>query len=283
MKNILLPTDFSSNANKAIAYAIALFEGQETTFYLVNIMDGTIPYGSTGIGTKRMAESINKSLKEQSQQGMEETMAALKAQGIGTAHTFVPLSVSGTFLEAMEKTITAKHIDYVIMGTKGASGIREVALGSNTSSLLGKTKTAVLAVPEHIIFEGVNELVFATDYEVEYSEKGLQPLLDLRAQHGAALSVLFVDKEQKGMNDTQKMGKKRLQTLLKDEKSDFFELDGVGVALGSRLFAKSRRADVICLVAKQHNKLLDLFRKSETKGMVNHADIPILVLNHSNF
>lgn len=283
MKNILLPTDFSPNADKAIAYAIALFKGNETTFYLVNIMDGTVPYSTAGIGTKRMAESINKSLKEQSQQGMEETMAALRIQEIAAEHTFVPLSVSGTFLEVMEKTIREKQIDYVIMGTKGASGIKEVALGSNTSSLLGKAKTAVLAVPEHITFEGLKEIVFATDYEVEYSEKGLQPLLELRKQTNAALSVLFLDEAHKGLNDTQKTGKNYLQTLLKDEKSDFFELDGIGVGLGSRLFAKSRRADVICLIAKQHNKLLQLFRKSETKGMVNHADIPILVLNQDNF
>ncbi len=283
MKNILLPTDFSSNADIAIAYAKALFKGLETTFYLVNVMDGAIPYSTTGISTKRMAESINTSLKEQSQEGLAETMSKLYNESIDAEHIFSPLSLKGNFFEVMQKFVKDKDIDYVIMGTKGASGFKEVALGSNTSSLLGKVNTAVLAVPENSTFNGIKEIVFATDYELEYSEKGLRPLLNLRAQFDAELSVLYLDENQKGLNETQELGKNYLQTLLKDEKSDFFELDGVGVTLGGRLFAKSRRADMMCLVAKQHNKLLQLFRKSETKGMVNKADLPILVLNQTNF
>jgi nucleotide-binding universal stress UspA family protein len=283
MRNVMLPTDFSPNAQKAIDYAQALFKGKTTTFHLVNVMDGAVPYGTTGIGTKRMAEAINTSLLEQSQEGLEQTMAHLKAQGIAKEHTFVPLSLRGSFLETLQKAIVEKDIHYVVMGTKGASGLKEVALGSNTSSLLGKVLAAVLAVPEQITFQSIDEMVFATDYEVDYSEKGLKPLLDLRRDHNARISVLFLDEQQKGLSGTQITGKTYLQTLLKDENSDFFELDGVGVATGARLFTKSRRADLLCLVAKKHNKLLDLFRKSETKGMVNHADVPILVLNQANF
>lgn len=283
MKNILLPTDFSPNADKAISYAKLLFKSEETTFYLVNIMDGTVPYSTTGISTKRMAEAINSSLTLESQEGLAKTMTKLYDEGIEAKHIFSPLSLKGNFFEVMQKFVKEKDIDYVIMGTKGASGFKEVALGSNTSSLLGMVITTVLAVPENISFNGIKEIVFATDYELEYSDKGLRPLLNLRAQHDAELSVLYLDENQKGLNDTQEMGKNYLQTLLKDEKSDFFVLDGVGVSLGGRLFAKSRRADILCLVAKQHKKLIQLFRKSETKGMVNQADLPILVLNQANF
>ncbi|PIB38169.1 universal stress protein [Maribacter sp. 4G9] len=283
MRNVILPTDFSPNAQKAIAYAQALFKGNTTTFYLVNVMDGAVPYSTTGIGTKRMAETINKSLLEQSQEGLNGTMADLEAQGTAEEHTFVPLSLRGSFLEAIQRVIAEKDIHNVIIGTKGASGLKEVALGSNTGSLLGKLLIPVLAVPENYTFQGIGEMVFATDYEMDYSEKGLRPLLDLRSDHNARISVLYLDERQKGLNSSQVTGKTYLQTLLKAESNDFFELDGVGVATGARLFTKSRRADLLCLVAKKHNKLLDLFRKSETKGVVNHADVPILVLNQANF
>lgn len=283
MRNVILPTDFSPNAQKAIAYAQNLFKGNTTTFYLVNVMDGAVPYSTTGIGTKRMAETINKSLLEQSNEGLETTMADLKAQGIAEEHTFVPCSLKGSFFNTIEKFIEEKDIHYVIMGTKGASGLKEMTLGSNTSSLLGKVLAAVLAVPENYTFQNIDELVFATDYEVDYSEKGLAPLLNLRRDHNARIAVLFLDEQRKGLSGTQITAKSYLQTLLKEENSDFFELDGVGVAMGARLFTKSRRADLLCLVAKKHDKLLDLFRKSETKGMVNHADVPIFVLNQANF
>ena len=283
MINILLPTDFSANAQKAIDYAQALFQGKPATFHLVHIMDGAVPYGTTGIGTKRMSEAINKSLQEQSQEGLKATMSYLENHGMAAHHTFVPLTFGGSFLETIQKVISEKDIDYVIMGTKGASGIKEVVLGSNTSSVLGKVKAAVLAVPEQSIFEGMDEMVFATDYELDYSEKGLGPLLHIRRDHNARVSVLYLDEEQKGLSASQVAAKTHLQTVLKEESSDFFELDGVDVATGARLFTKSRKADFLCLVAKKHNKLVQLFRKSETKGLVNHADVPILVLNQTNF
>lgn len=282
MRNVILPTDFSPNAQKAIAYAQAIFRGIPTTFYLLNVIDGTVP-STTGIGTKRMAETINKSLQEQSQEGLDTTMANLKAQGIVPEHSFVPYSLKGSFLNSIEKFIEEKDVHYVILGTKGASGLKEMTLGSNTSSLLGKVLAPVLAVPENYTFQHLDELVFATDYELDYSKKGLSPLLYLRKDHEARIAVLYLDEQRKGLSGNQITAKSYLQTLLKEDNSDFFELDGVGVATGARLFVKSRRADLLCLVAKKHDKLLDLFRKSETKGMVNHADVPILVLNQANF
>ena len=283
MRNVILPTDFSPNAQTAIDYAQAIFKGKPTTFYLLNVIDGAVPYSTTGIGTKRMAETINKSLQEQSREGLDTTMAYLNDQGIAAEHSFVPYSLKGSFLKIIEKFIEERDIHYVTMGTKGASGLKEMTLGSNTSSLLGKVLAAVIAVPENYTFQNIDELVFATDYEVDYSKKGLSPLLDLRKEHQARIAVLFLNEQRNGLSGNQITAKSYLQTLLKDENSDFFELDGVGVALGARLFTKSRRADFLCLVAKNHDKLMDLFRKSETKGMVNHADVPILVLNQANF
>ena len=51
-------------------------------------------------------------------------------------HKFITRSVSGTLVNAIGKTVYKEEIDYIIMGTKGSSGLKEVFMGSNTYKVI---------------------------------------------------------------------------------------------------------------------------------------------------
>ncbi|MEH6769109.1 universal stress protein [Maribacter arcticus] len=55
----------------------------------------------------------------------------------------------GFFTDYIKQEVIDKNIDLIIMGTKGASGIKAVSLGSNTGNVITKVPCAVLAVPEN--------------------------------------------------------------------------------------------------------------------------------------
>ena len=60
--------------------------------------------------------------------------------------------------------IKQRKPNLVEMGTKGASGVKEVLMGSNTAKVIDKASHPVIAVPEKASFDGIKKIVYATNY-----------------------------------------------------------------------------------------------------------------------
>ena len=72
-------------------------------------------------------------------------------------------------------------MDLIVMGTKGATGLKEVLFGSHTIHVLKNTKCPVIVIPSGFSFEAPREILFPTDYEVNYKKKHVQPILNISA------------------------------------------------------------------------------------------------------
>lgn len=55
-------------------------------------------------------------------------------------------------------------VDFIVIGTHGATGFREVFFGSHSWNLINKSNLPVLAIPEHALFTGIKHIVFGTEY-----------------------------------------------------------------------------------------------------------------------
>ena len=99
MYRILLPTDFSTNAQNAIDYAIYLFEREPCTFYLLHAYY-IVP---SETGTQVDAGNALKTLQKK----LEATKSG--------QHTFESLLLTNTALSAIERTITGKDIGFVFV------------------------------------------------------------------------------------------------------------------------------------------------------------------------
>lgn len=62
-------------------------------------------------------------------------------------------------------------IDFIVLGTKGATVLKEVLFGSNTVHLIKYAKCSVLAVPSGFKFEAPRKILFPSDYEVSFNKK----------------------------------------------------------------------------------------------------------------
>src|SRR5690606_37930994 len=87
-------------------------------------------------------------------------------------------------------------IDLIVMGTQGASGIREVFLGSNTSAVLNFAALPLLAVPEGCKNCPLKTIVFAVDdLDIPFAES-LQPLIKLARGVKARILVYHLEKDE---------------------------------------------------------------------------------------
>lgn len=281
MKNILLPTDFSSNSLNAIHYAIALFNKTPCNFYLLNVFK--IPYLTNEALLENDASQLAKmesDLYNSSQMGMEEIVKKLKIK-VKSYHQFKLLSDYNLFMNSVKNFIKEKSIDLIIMGTKGATGAKEMFMGSNTGDVIMKTNCNVLAVPENASFNIPKEITFPTDFKIPYKKEDLDQLVEISEIYQSNIRVLLFDNKE-FLDEEQKINKKALHNYLKKMEHSYHTLTNTDFEEALNCFTQSRgNIDMIAIIAKHYNFFQRLFFKPKVEALSFHTKMPLLVL-HKN-
>ena len=170
MKKILLPTDFSKNANNAIAYAVQLFKEDQCTFYLLHtIMPGS--YSIASIDDGPSTKVIEDVARRNAEGRLHEIVMEMKTKFANAKHTFEVIIAFNLLSSEVKVVVKERAIDLIVMGTKGATGAKEVFLGTNTMSTIKKVPVAVITIPEEFTFEKPKEILFTTDFKFSMENK----------------------------------------------------------------------------------------------------------------
>ncbi len=279
MKNILLPTDFSENAWNAIKYAIALFEHENCVFHLLNTYTPAIP------NSRIMAAAIGGSLledriKSSSENGLQELLERIAKNHLFTNHTFKTISSFNLLVDEIKEVVEREQIDFIIMGTKGASGLEAVFMGSNTVSIIKSIKNCpVIAIPYNFEFKKPNEIAFATDFTRFYTESELRPLLDLAIAFEAVIRIVHVQFEIKSLTELQHFNLNMLRKYLKPVEHyvhTVSELKSVSKSL--EIFANELDIHLVAMLNFQHSLMEKMTREPVIKIIAFHTQVPLLVI-----
>ncbi|WP_299780967.1 universal stress protein [uncultured Formosa sp.] len=283
MKYILLPTDFSKNAWNAIEYALNLFKEETCTFYILNVYNQPASGPYTGITSAKAREAIYHAQVENSNAGLKDVLNKLNESYHNPNHTYQCVSKYEMFTTAVLNVEKELNIDCIVMGTKGASMFKEMTLGSNTASLIGIVKCPIIAVPKNKTFKKIKEIGLSTDYDINFTEEGLKPLLRLVNYNNSTLSVLHIMDRNYKLTPEQNEVLDGLKKVLQDIKSNFYTLTDIGVSSGVHAFVESRKLDMLCIIAKEQDFLKRILNKSYSKSISNHSNVPLLILSIKNF
>lgn len=273
MKNILLPTDFSENSWSAIAYALQLYKDVNCTFYLLNA--SAILVSTATITTKKLSQTIYENDKKQ----LLDIKNKIELNDPNSNHECKILLSSETLSSAVDSAVTKFSIDVIVMGTKGASGLKEVFLGSNTVNIINKTKNcSVLAVPENYKFIAPKQLLFPTNFSRNYDNKQIQALLDLANLNQAHTSVLYVE-ETVDLTEIQKENKALLKTNLKGANASFYAIpkeNKIDKHIDS--FIKEHEINLLIMVKHKRSFFENLTKEPIIKRIGFGVTIPFLLL-----
>ncbi|MGB5818977.1 MAG: universal stress protein [Saonia sp.] len=278
MKHILIPTDFSDNAWNAVQYAIALFKKTECVFYLFNI-NPIAPYAGSETSIVGSSKVLEDAILQESDQQLQKLLERIEQLPLNAKHTFETHSVYDFFVDAIRKEIADKKIDLIIMGTKGASGFKKVAMGSNTADVITKVKCPLLAVPENAEYKKPREIAFPTDFNLSYDIKVLDTLIEMAQINKSALRVLHISKKGEELNSEQFKNKEFLHDYFKDLEHSFHTVTGKKLETAVQCFAESRDLDMISMVAKNLNFIQRVLFRPAVQEISYHTDIPFLVLH----
>ena len=96
-------------------------------------------------------------------------------------------------------------IDYVVMGTNGATGAKEVLLGSNAVHVLRNINCKTIVIPEDYTFKPFQELLLSLDPKDELKGDAFTALLEFIDIYQCHLHVLRInpndEKSEKIQND----------------------------------------------------------------------------------
>ncbi|GAA4810255.1 universal stress protein [Litoribaculum gwangyangense] len=282
MKNILLPTDFSENSWNAIKYAIQFFEKEACNFYLlhVNRLSNNIMDGSPYVASEEVLEAV---YTKPSKQKLRKVLKRIANNFLPNKnHRFYSLTDYDFFIESVRKHVLEKNIDIIVMGTKGASGLKKIIVGSNTGDVITKVKCTTLAVPEKAEFTKLKEIAFPTDFSLSYDIQILQPLSDMLEKHEAALRILHVSKKKANLNIEQKRNSELLDDYFNNVIHSFHYLTNAKIEDAIQCFAEIRNTDMMCMVAKNLNYFQQILFHSKVEEISYHTETPFLVLHEKN-
>lgn len=276
MKKIILPTDFSDNSYNAISYAMNLLKDEEATFYIVNTYTPAIYQteyllhspGQIGLGDIYQSESINQ---------LEKLQKRLKKQFKNPKHTLITHSAFNILVDEVSAMVANEEADMVIMGTQGATGAKEIFLGTHTVHVIKKATCPVIAIPADFKFETPKEILFPTDYEVEYTKDQLKVLLYLSEQHKSRIEVIHISSGY-DLTENQSQNKSKLEEILKNIPHTFHDLPSQEIISGINNFQLKNKMNILAMIQNKHTFLESLFIEPVIKKIGFHVSIPFMVI-----
>ncbi|MCM4158709.1 universal stress protein [Antarcticibacterium flavum] len=276
MKTILLPTDFSLNSHNAISYALNFYKDEECRFILLNSykVNG---YMQNSRFIPIPGESERDKVRQESREKIHQLLKEIEQRYPNPKHSFSTVTKNQQLVAAIAEEINKQPIAVVIIGTQGNTAAHDVSYGSNTISIMEEIHNCpILAIPSHVRFSKIKEVVLASGFKVPPLEEEYIFIKELLNKTGAAIRVLHV--MENGLSKSQQENKEDLKTILKEVPHSFHSLAHVSVAIGIYCFTESRGSDMVAFVNKRHSFFQNVLFNPLYKNLGNYSQIPVLIM-----
>ncbi|MDC6385843.1 universal stress protein [Flagellimonas taeanensis] len=276
MKKIVLPTDFSENALHAIEYALRLCENVTCVFYLLHTYTPPIYRIDYTLGSPGQM-GLPDDHKYSAESSLEKLIGQIRKKFDNPKHTFVSHASFNTLVDEMEDVVQKENIDFVVMGTQGATGAKEILFGSNTVHVMRNMEVPVLAIPSNFGFQLPRHLLFPTDFEVDYGRTDLDFLMWISKLWHSKIHVLHVSSPD-GLTLEQENNKAKLEGLMLEHNHESHDLPDQELVSAINSFQETMHISMLAMVKNKHTFFERLFVEPVIKNIGLHSKIPFLVL-----
>ncbi|MFM7218379.1 MAG: universal stress protein, partial [Bacteroidota bacterium] len=171
--------------------------------------------------------------------------------------------------------------DLIVMGTRGASGIREALIGTISASVVEKAECPVIVVPEETSWSNFDRILYATSYE-EGDYGNVEGVIEFAKAMNAEVILLHISSgkyEKTYEFDAIERFKESIRADSGYERLSFKLLDDEDVYEGINAYAAEIRADMLAMTLRHRPFMSRLFQRSMSKRMAFHTHIPLMVMH----
>lgn len=271
MNTLIFPTDFSATSRQAMQFAAPIARTFDAQILLIHSI--YLPPTPGELGAVMIQADLNKAREE-----LSDYLHELKKDPAYAGITFNSLLGTGPIVQEVNDAIEQTGCELVVMGTAGASGLEGLFLGSNTSKMIRDAKAPVLAVPNDIDFQGINDVVFATDFaDPEEEAFVIHELIDFCRPFDAHIHVVHVT------DPDHRFSLEQVDALAVKYPEQFnypkisFKIQVAEKPMeGLQEFVAAHKTDIVALLTKRRGFFNSIFHASLTRKMALKGEVPIL-------
>lgn len=279
MKNILVPFDFSEYAEAALDFALEFSQVSQGKVSVLNVIEyplATTFNVSGEIGQLNAEDEIfTLELIKKTKSRLHELVESAKYKNAGiTTHVMM-----GNPYDGISDLVEDTDTDLIIMGTKGATGLKEMFIGSNAEKIVRKASCPVITIHKEQKFEQIKDIVYATSLDISHG-KVLDKFKEFQAIFDSKIHLVWVQTPHELISE--EMAKEKLEEMAKKYSIKNYVTaiaKGFYPEEGILMYAWNIKANMIALATHSYKGLAHMFLGSVAEDIVNHATIPVWTMS----
>ena len=273
MKRILVPCDFSDTAKEAFKFAVSIASKNDSEIHVLYVVDSSF----IGNATSELSHlaAFNTSFMQRMEEQFNEKFLDMKKEYASPNSSITFKLEIGALIQSIETYIRDKSIELVVMGTHGASGLKELLVGSNTEKIVRYSNVPVVAVPLGSHFDTITNIVFPAVPD-QRADNFIHALKSVQNFFQARLQILWVNtphifkSDAEALEDLQDFADHyHFHNYTLNIRNEYSEQDGI------LRFAKEINANLIFMPTHSRKGLLHWLTGSITENVVNHVQCPV--------
>ncbi len=270
MKRILIPTDFSEHAEHALRVAAQIARKNNCEIFLLHMLE--LPHqAGDAIGSGHNIPEIM-FFKNAAIEKLENLMDADYLEGLEVSEIIQFEKAFDGVLKVSKKN----DIDLIVMGSHGASGFKEMFIGSNTEKVVRFSDIPVLVVKKEIKDFKASKFVFASDFSEEIKKPFLNAV-EFAEKYDSELHLVMINTPSNFKSTSE--AEKIMKGFTADVRYKNFQThiyNDISKERGILNFADSIDADLIGISTHGRKGLSHFFNGSMSEDIVNHAKRPVV-------
>lgn len=268
MKKILVPCDFSKPAINAFRFALDVAKRSKGMVRMVHVIQLPMLHYTLLMPVLNFEEALLQEMREKAGSRFKKLSEKYSKESVKVSWEVEFGQPSRTLVDI----IKAQSVDLVVMGSHGASGLREYFIGSNAEKVIRKSPVPVLITKDYYK-RPIKNIVFPNTLETETQAELVAKIKALQSFFKAHLNLVWINTPTNFTSDV--ITRQRLETF-----ANRFVLKNYSVHVfnypneegGIIHFTQFVKGDIITMGTHGRKGFTHLINGSVAEDVANHAD-----------
>jgi len=271
MQQIVVPCDFSQTAINAFRFAVQMASQTGGDICVLHVVELPVLVDGLVVPVVNFDAEFVRELKEKAESRYHSLVERYNPAGVSVQFCIE----EGPVVATIRSYALEHHVDLIVMGSHGASGFRDLFIGSNAGKMVRKSPVPVLIIKDYV--EGpVKNIVFPVALIDDEEGDFIERVKDLQRLFSAHIHIVWINTPLRFSADPDTF--KRL--------SDFarrFRMENYSIAVFNHFneeegiieFSGRIKGDLIAMGTHARRGISYLVNGSVAEDIVNHGKIPV--------
>jgi len=279
MKNILFCSDLSSHSEAALKFSIEIAKASNAKLEVFHSYHIPVTTLMEDVSSHAVWEAMHIS-EDEIKRDLDSICQSIKNQTSLDVRPVICESIGGWISPEIniEEEADSLKSDLIVLGSRNSQGIVKL-IGTTSSKIINKIMLPVLIVPENAQWNGIQNIIFATDLKDDtFKNHGI---IDFAKTFNSDITFVHIDNPGDTGADKKRFTAYRKSitdsTDYPNIKFDSISFKDPSLALNEYMY--HNKGDLLCLLRHQYGLLEGIIHKSITKEIIFKSELPVMVLH----